>query len=69
LIFLLHLEARPEPRLGFPRGPVLLREPGLCVIRHPPELHVRVTPYALDRSFHAHRSQKTASSVTRPSEL
>jgi hypothetical protein len=57
-ISFLHLETRPETRLGFPRRPVLSVQSAVGVIRHPTGLHVGVTPYALDRAFHIHLQRK-----------
>jgi hypothetical protein len=64
LIFF-QLETCPETRLRFPWRPALSLNSTVCVIRHPAGLHVRVTPYALDRSFHIHLPEEAANSVTR----
>ena len=49
----LHLEARPEARLRFPRAPVLLAVSTLPYIGHETDLHLRVTSNAFGRFIHS----------------
>ena len=65
-LILLHLETRPHPeaRLRFAWTPVLQQVTTICDIGHVANLHVRVTPHALDPFIHV----RLFPQVVRPDE-